>query len=273
MARRRGKKLSVSIQEHMAIDVCPGPIRPIRQISAYFPRRSPTSPGPTSPNPASSPRALSPAPPRAHGGGAYLLAPLLALGRPAGSVDTSVDINSSDSDDCSEPRCGICFGDAGVRAEVRAELQRAALHGSAGQGEDRDAFRLHSDAFRLHSDAFRLHCDAFRLHGDAFRLHCDAFRLHGDAFRLHHNAFRLHGDAFRLHRDAFMLHRDAFRLYRDAFMLHRDAFRLYRDAFRLHRDAFRLHRDAFSARWLSGDISRGLWPALQMSKLLKLICQ
>uniref|UniRef100_A0A8C4R930 Uncharacterized protein n=1 Tax=Eptatretus burgeri TaxID=7764 RepID=A0A8C4R930_EPTBU len=29
----------VSIQEHMAIDVCPGPIRPIRRISDYFPRR------------------------------------------------------------------------------------------------------------------------------------------------------------------------------------------------------------------------------------------
>uniref|UniRef100_A0A8C8S375 Double C2 domain alpha n=1 Tax=Pelusios castaneus TaxID=367368 RepID=A0A8C8S375_9SAUR len=31
----------VPIREHMAIDVCPGPIRPIRQISDYFPRRSP----------------------------------------------------------------------------------------------------------------------------------------------------------------------------------------------------------------------------------------
>ncbi|XP_077386201.1 double C2-like domain-containing protein alpha isoform X1 [Festucalex cinctus] len=48
MSVRRTKKLSISIQEHMAIDVCPGPIRPIRQISDYFPRRSPTSPIPTS---------------------------------------------------------------------------------------------------------------------------------------------------------------------------------------------------------------------------------
>ncbi|KAM7333834.1 hypothetical protein ACRRTK_007154 [Alexandromys fortis] len=36
--RRRGEKATISIQEHMAIDVCPGPIRPIKQISDYFPR-------------------------------------------------------------------------------------------------------------------------------------------------------------------------------------------------------------------------------------------
>ncbi|KAL0198061.1 hypothetical protein M9458_006601, partial [Cirrhinus mrigala] len=58
MTVRKGKKLTISIQEHMAIDVCPGPIRPIRQISAYFPRLSPTA-EPISPNPAS-PLALSP---------------------------------------------------------------------------------------------------------------------------------------------------------------------------------------------------------------------
>lgn len=33
--------MSINIQEHMAINVCPGPIRPIRQISDYFPRRGP----------------------------------------------------------------------------------------------------------------------------------------------------------------------------------------------------------------------------------------
>ncbi|XP_058510055.1 double C2-like domain-containing protein alpha [Solea solea] len=116
MTVRRGKKLSISIQEHMAIDVCPGPIRPIQQISAYFPRLSPTSPTPISPNPAlspvpaSSPLALSPASGTSGMGGAHLLSPLLAHGRSGGggggslsltsSVDTSVDINSSDSDDC-----------------------------------------------------------------------------------------------------------------------------------------------------------------------------
>lgn len=113
MTVRRGKKLSISIQEHMAIDVCPGPIRPIRQISAYFPRLSPTSPGPLSPLPASSPLALSPGSVASGMGGSHLLSPLLAHGRPGGggslsqtsSMDTSVEINSSDSDDCSEPRC------------------------------------------------------------------------------------------------------------------------------------------------------------------------
>ncbi|GLD68348.1 double C2-like domain-containing protein beta, partial [Lates japonicus] len=117
MTVRRGKKLSISIQEHMAIDVCPGPIRPIRQISAYFPRLSPTSPTPISPNPvvspvpASSPLALSPGSVASSGmGGAHLLSPRLAHSRPGGggggslsltsSVDTSVEINSSDSDDC-----------------------------------------------------------------------------------------------------------------------------------------------------------------------------
>ncbi|XP_035770008.1 double C2-like domain-containing protein alpha [Neolamprologus brichardi] len=109
MTVRRGKKLSISIQEHMAIDVCPGPIRPIRQISAYFPRLSPTSPTPVSPIPAvSPPPSLSPGSVASGMGGSHLLSPLLAQGRPGGggslsltsSVDTSVEINSSDSDDC-----------------------------------------------------------------------------------------------------------------------------------------------------------------------------
>ncbi|KAK9412558.1 doc2b: putative protein [Crotalus adamanteus] len=38
MSLRKGDKPPISIQEHMAIDVCPGPIRPIKQISDYFPR-------------------------------------------------------------------------------------------------------------------------------------------------------------------------------------------------------------------------------------------
>uniref|UniRef100_A0A3B5M5E5 C2 domain-containing protein n=1 Tax=Xiphophorus couchianus TaxID=32473 RepID=A0A3B5M5E5_9TELE len=111
MTVQRGKKLSISIQEHMAIDVCPGPIRPIRQISAYFPRLSPTSL-----NPSSSPVALSPPAVAAPVGGANLM-------------ETSVDINSEDSDDstalgtlefelrydmsCSELHCTV------LRAKVR----------------------------------------------------------------------------------------------------------------------------------------------------------
>uniref|UniRef100_A0A673J2K9 Double C2-like domains, beta n=1 Tax=Sinocyclocheilus rhinocerous TaxID=307959 RepID=A0A673J2K9_9TELE len=38
MTQRKGEKTTISIQEHMAIDVCPGPIQPIKQISDYFPR-------------------------------------------------------------------------------------------------------------------------------------------------------------------------------------------------------------------------------------------
>uniref|UniRef100_A0A3B4VQQ1 Double C2-like domain-containing protein n=1 Tax=Seriola dumerili TaxID=41447 RepID=A0A3B4VQQ1_SERDU len=62
MTVRKGKRLGISIQEHMAIDVCPGPIRPIRQISAYFPRLSPTSSfsEPLSPNQVAAPTTLSP---------------------------------------------------------------------------------------------------------------------------------------------------------------------------------------------------------------------
>ncbi|XP_060262220.1 double C2-like domain-containing protein alpha isoform X2 [Ovis aries] len=41
MRGRRGDRMAINIQEHMAINVCPGPIRPIRQISDYFPRRGP----------------------------------------------------------------------------------------------------------------------------------------------------------------------------------------------------------------------------------------
>ncbi|XP_021031922.1 double C2-like domain-containing protein beta [Mus caroli] len=61
--RRRGEKATISIQEHMAIDVCPGPIRPIKQISDYFPRFPrglPTAAAPRAPAPPDAP-ARSPA--------------------------------------------------------------------------------------------------------------------------------------------------------------------------------------------------------------------
>lgn len=123
MTVRKGKSLAITIQEHMAIDVCPGPIRPIRQISAYFPRLSPTSSfsEPLSPNQVAAPAALSPGS-AGHGGGAAggggsggggssgLLSPLL-LGAGGGgggslsamsSMDTSIEIDSCDSDDNSQ---------------------------------------------------------------------------------------------------------------------------------------------------------------------------
>lgn len=120
MTVRKGKRLGISIQEHMAIDVCPGPIRPIRQISAYFPRLSPTSSfsEPLSPNQVAAPTALSPGSTgqgegAVGGGGAKgssgLLSPLLPGGAGGGgslsamsSMDTSIEIDSCDSDDNSE---------------------------------------------------------------------------------------------------------------------------------------------------------------------------
>uniref|UniRef100_W5NNK5 Double C2-like domain-containing protein alpha n=1 Tax=Lepisosteus oculatus TaxID=7918 RepID=W5NNK5_LEPOC len=96
MTVRRGKRLTISIQEHMAIDVCPGPIRPIRQISAYFPRLSPTGadlPPPALPGGAAG--GLSPGLPPG-GTGALTLADRQSM---LGSMDTSVEIDSYDSDD------------------------------------------------------------------------------------------------------------------------------------------------------------------------------
>ncbi|XP_034563783.1 double C2-like domain-containing protein alpha isoform X2 [Notolabrus celidotus] len=120
MTVRKGKPLAISIQENMAIDVCPGPIRPIRQISAYFPRLSPTSSfsEPLSPNQMAAPNSLSPGG-TAQGGGtaggggggggggsSSLLSPLLPGAGGGGgslsamsSMDTSIEIDSCDSDD------------------------------------------------------------------------------------------------------------------------------------------------------------------------------
>uniref|UniRef100_A0A3Q1EL87 Double C2-like domain-containing protein n=1 Tax=Acanthochromis polyacanthus TaxID=80966 RepID=A0A3Q1EL87_9TELE len=84
MTVRKGKRLGITIQEHMAIDVCPGPIRPIRQISAYFPREGGGGGGGSS-------GLLSPLLPGAAGGGGSLSA--------MSSMDTSIEIDSCDSDD------------------------------------------------------------------------------------------------------------------------------------------------------------------------------
>ncbi|XP_058260267.1 double C2-like domain-containing protein alpha [Hemibagrus wyckioides] len=127
MTVRKGKKLTISIQEHMAIDVCPGPIRPIRQISAYFPRLSPTG-EPISTHPTASPVTLSPGlGASGAGSSSTLLSPLQAGARGGGgtlslssSVDTSVDINSSDSDDCT------ALGT--LEFELRYERATSSLH-------------------------------------------------------------------------------------------------------------------------------------------------
>lgn len=104
--------MAISIQEHMAINVCPGPIQPIRQISAYFPRLSPTSSfsDSLSPNPTSCSSdavgakadgvLLSPHSAGATGGGSILSA--------MSSMDTSIEIDSCDSDDNSESKDQPC---------------------------------------------------------------------------------------------------------------------------------------------------------------------
>ncbi|KAM8779631.1 LOW QUALITY PROTEIN: double C2-like domain-containing protein alpha [Rhynchonycteris naso] len=87
MRGRRGDRMTINIQEHMAINVCPGPIRPIRQISDYFPRRAPGPEG-------------------GHGGfeeAPARLAPL-ALGPPAAlrgatTPEDGAEVDSYDSDD------------------------------------------------------------------------------------------------------------------------------------------------------------------------------
>ncbi|XP_008069850.1 double C2-like domain-containing protein alpha isoform X2 [Carlito syrichta] len=87
MRGRRGDRMTINIQEHMAINVCPGPIRPIRQISDYFPRRGPGPEG---------------------GGGVYGEAPPrlapLALAPPAALLgattpEDGAEVDSYDSDD------------------------------------------------------------------------------------------------------------------------------------------------------------------------------
>nr|XP_055032743.1 double C2-like domain-containing protein alpha [Misgurnus anguillicaudatus] len=99
----KGKRMAISIQENMAINVCPGPIQPIRQISAYFPRVSTTSNLTDSllPNPPGCPSGAVGE--TAHEG---LLSPPLV--GPAGSggtlsamssMDTSIEVDSCDSDD------------------------------------------------------------------------------------------------------------------------------------------------------------------------------
>lgn len=90
MRGRRGDRMTINIQEHMAINVCPGPIRPIRQISDYFPRRGP--------GPEGGGRDFREAPAR--------LAPL-ALAPPAALLgattpEEGAEVDSYDSDDTSE---------------------------------------------------------------------------------------------------------------------------------------------------------------------------
>lgn len=90
MRGRRGDRMTINIQEHMAINVCPGPIRPIRQISDYFPRRGP--------GPEGSGGGFGEAP--AHLAPLALAPPAALLG--ATTPEDGAEMDSYDSDDTSE---------------------------------------------------------------------------------------------------------------------------------------------------------------------------
>lgn len=120
MTLRKGEKTTISIQEHMAIDVCPGPIRPIKQISDYFPRfprglpatvsrsnslRSSTSQATVSPSETT---------PREededvdHIFGAYGTEPAAPPPkRPVQQEEEAADADGYESDDCSKFREGV----------------------------------------------------------------------------------------------------------------------------------------------------------------------
>lgn len=91
MRGRRGDRMTINIQEHMAINVCPGPIRPIRQISDYFPRRGPGPEAAGSRGCGDTPAHLTP----------LALAPPAAL-LGATTPDDGAEVDSYDSDDTSE---------------------------------------------------------------------------------------------------------------------------------------------------------------------------
>lgn len=102
MTQRKGEKPTISIQEHMAIDVCPGPIQPIKQISDYFPRypRGLPPAGPvrsalsTSSATSESDRPNEDNPDRACAGA--------SASSPAARRDEEPDVEGYDSDDSSE---------------------------------------------------------------------------------------------------------------------------------------------------------------------------
>ncbi|XP_020502770.1 double C2-like domain-containing protein beta isoform X2 [Labrus bergylta] len=84
MTQRKGEKPVISIQEHMAIDVCPGPIQPIKQISDYFPRY---------------PRGLPPSAPPPKAGQAGPQSPALPSSSSAAASATESDRPNEDKPD------------------------------------------------------------------------------------------------------------------------------------------------------------------------------
>ncbi|KAM7139786.1 double C2-like domain-containing protein beta [Macrochelys suwanniensis] len=111
MTLRKGERATISIQEHMAIDVCPGPIKPIKQISDYFPRfprgLPPAAAAAARPAAAASRPPLSPAePPRDEDEdvdrlfGAYGASGPAEPPAPRPAEEEAADAEGYESDDC-----------------------------------------------------------------------------------------------------------------------------------------------------------------------------
>uniref|UniRef100_A0A8C3T9V8 Double C2-like domain-containing protein n=1 Tax=Chelydra serpentina TaxID=8475 RepID=A0A8C3T9V8_CHESE len=107
MTLRKGERATISIQEHMAIDVCPGPIKPIKQISDYFPRFPRGLPAAAARPAAASRPPLSPAePPRDEDEdvdrlfGAYGASGPAEPPAPRPAEEEAADAEGYESDDC-----------------------------------------------------------------------------------------------------------------------------------------------------------------------------
>ncbi|XP_062448187.1 double C2-like domain-containing protein beta [Rhea pennata] len=114
MTLRKGEKTPISIQEHMAIDVCPGPIKPIKQISDYFPRFPRGLPAAVGRSGGLRPAAGPAEPPRRPAGdgdggddddvdrlfGAYGATPAPPPGRCPAAPEEAADPEGYESDDC-----------------------------------------------------------------------------------------------------------------------------------------------------------------------------
>ncbi|KAM9117841.1 double C2-like domain-containing protein beta [Pangshura tecta] len=108
MTLRKGERATISIQEHMAIDVCPGPIKPIKQISDYFPRFPRGLPAAAAGRPAAGRPPLSPAePPRDEDEDVDRLFGAYGASGPAGQPaprpaeeEAAADAEGYESDDC-----------------------------------------------------------------------------------------------------------------------------------------------------------------------------
>uniref|UniRef100_H0X589 Double C2 domain alpha n=1 Tax=Otolemur garnettii TaxID=30611 RepID=H0X589_OTOGA len=153
MRGRRGDRMTINIQEHMAINVCPGPIRPIRQISDYFPRWGPGPEG---------------------GGGGFGEAPAhlapLALAPPvallgATTPEDGAELDSYDSDDTSES--GGAKGPPGLWGDTPppTQLQLRPSQGPRGTHTCTSALGMLEFDLLYDQASCTLHCRILRAKG------------------------------------------------------------------------------------------------------------